>query len=1770
MRLKLSIFTAVMMALIGFMTPHMSHAQTVSLIPSAVPNGVQASSGQQYRQRIDITLGGSAIAQSMMFTITAPPEVTIVTGSASAVTSSTSNQPQNLTETTTTLSMGVVGTLIGNTTVTIEFDVTTPNSFAGVGAGAKIDTVYAIAFSSTSNQSNRTINVAKHNDLPIRLISFVAPDSTRGDTTLAGGRYYKLRFANSLLDLSHTAMSGLTAGPTNAPATAGAAPVESSTDIAYSFYLSTDSALVSRPTALSRAGFVTIEPTRAPLVGTRQRPRTVPYTFVRENFTTLFGSTGLDTLNGVISLDGTADNTVYYVYALADPNVERTATIPNSIGTVGTSTRKIYDPTEQGTLTAGRFIGRSGPLLVQHPPEFVIAGWDYDNDGNDDFNSTGEIQIGSDQLDMTTNKDNVNITVDSGGFFNKGAALSSLSQTASGQLPGPITTVSLLYDAKDSDNPNNFSMNVFLSTASGLKASNLVGAGIDSLDGSIKLANADTLSINQNTFTFDPIVRDSVTNLISSFVPEDDYFVYFAATDGTYRTVYQVFNDPFATTLAAATLSVKHSPTMSTDAFSLNDFDGDGALDVVTGIGVSQMVTDIDGKNLSLNPSSRYVNIFWGGTNGMNGDLDVDNNATIDLYYSTEGGYRAAGKSAAYTSGNSDGTDLLSGLSLTTPYDTHLIASGITEDPDGQYDDNYQWDLWTYVSPEGTVPRTGVKYYFYSLLKGGSTTRLISLTETNSNTQGGTAQAVQFAHPPYVRPLEPSQDITVSVDEPVFVSWEGFDVDNAESDGLAAVPAGQSGKLAPNGRTSSPNVRILLTSADFGEVTTWGTLTNAATTAGFWLANSGSGGLDDEVELNEGVDTSFVFSGNKMRRDLGLNGATATTLGTNGGVGITYYVYVAMDDGIDGTVADQPTDFGERSPMVRAPGRITFTGSVPTNPATSNRFIIPKSFTIVGNERLQVPVIPDSLLGGQTVGNVSLFMSIDPAYWTPVDTDPNAAGTQPFTLGSNSTLSVSNVSQGTYTQNGKLRLDFIYDDQTTGLTFFDGKQPLVFLNLTAKSITGASSTINTEITIDNAEPRKSKMLVQTTNQDLFASIPSAISVDIVRRGTVTGSVPLQGRTTAADTVTFFLREVGDLRGTSDALFNANDTNPDKAGVQVATTGVNGSFSLSNVPDGRWVLTASVPRHLTGHDTINVLPGVDMSNVRPTLDGAGQDRAELLAGDASGYTDSTGTSVPDNVINSQDTNSINAALFTLLGDAGYNTFADINQDSVVNATDKNFASANTTSNIGTAGTITPVFPNFKQVVTEGDNSQAKVSLVGLPESEIRMGETFDVTVQVDQAVTVRAYEVHLDYDADKLEVDGFVSNGSLFEWYLSDLSGKVVEDGKLGFANAILGSTPYGASGEGTLATVRFRVIERGGEACLKLTDAMLIDVENLEAKPQVNAQDMLIALSRDAAIYHDADGNEIRGLILAGEDSKVDFNDFVMLVQHFGTSSSDEGYDIRADINGDALINFADFVLFTQDFGKVAIDAPSATRASKITPKQAGANNQAEMSLKVDGVAKMGENLIVEVDLSDATALSGWGATVGFDATQYEFVEAIVPEGNLLEGAGQTTPVFLVNTDKEGQVSLANAIAGEGAGSGEGSLARLVFRPKGEFEEGRFEIFEGVLFDPAQLVNPASAAVLNVRAVPSEFGLAQNYPNPFNPETTITYDLAAESNIRLEIYNVMGQLVHTLVSDQQAAGRYRVSWLGDNSLGHQVASGVYFYRIQADDFHAVKKLMLLK
>ncbi len=99
--------------------------------------------------------------------------------------------------------------------------------------------------------------------------------------------------------------------------------------------------------------------------------------------------------------------------------------------------------------------------------------------------------------------------------------------------------------------------------------------------------------------------------------------------------------------------------------------------------------------------------------------------------------------------------------------------------------------------------------------------------------------------------------------------------------------------------------------------------------------------------------------------------------------------------------------------------------------------------------------------------------------------------------------------------------------------------------------------------------------------------------------------------------------------------------------------------------------------------------------------------------------------------------------------------------------------------------------------------------------------------------------------------------------------------------------------------------------------------------------------------------------------------------------------------------------------------------------------------------------------------------------------------------------------------------------------------------------------------------------VPGEFALTQNYPNPFNPSTTIRYDLAGESAVTLEIYNVLGQLVRTLVSTTQNAGSYEAVWDGHNMSGAQAGSGVYFYRLEAasptgGSFVNMKKMVMMK
>ncbi|MBN1561371.1 T9SS type A sorting domain-containing protein [candidate division KSB1 bacterium] len=102
------------------------------------------------------------------------------------------------------------------------------------------------------------------------------------------------------------------------------------------------------------------------------------------------------------------------------------------------------------------------------------------------------------------------------------------------------------------------------------------------------------------------------------------------------------------------------------------------------------------------------------------------------------------------------------------------------------------------------------------------------------------------------------------------------------------------------------------------------------------------------------------------------------------------------------------------------------------------------------------------------------------------------------------------------------------------------------------------------------------------------------------------------------------------------------------------------------------------------------------------------------------------------------------------------------------------------------------------------------------------------------------------------------------------------------------------------------------------------------------------------------------------------------------------------------------------------------------------------------------------------------------------------------------------------------------------------------------------------------SAVADRPTIPMTLALEQNYPNPFNPSTEISYTIAQEADVRLEVYNQAGRLVEQLVQSRQNAGHYRVIWNGRDAAGAMQPSGIYYARLSADNSTKSVKMVLMK
>ena len=116
----------------------------------------------------------------------------------------------------------------------------------------------------------------------------------------------------------------------------------------------------------------------------------------------------------------------------------------------------------------------------------------------------------------------------------------------------------------------------------------------------------------------------------------------------------------------------------------------------------------------------------------------------------------------------------------------------------------------------------------------------------------------------------------------------------------------------------------------------------------------------------------------------------------------------------------------------------------------------------------------------------------------------------------------------------------------------------------------------------------------------------------------------------------------------------------------------------------------------------------------------------------------------------------------------------------------------------------------------------------------------------------------------------------------------------------------------------------------------------------------------------------------------------------------------------------------------------------------------------------------------------------------------------------------------------------------------------------------GNMSETTNVVTTSIVSVDDLEMIPTAYGLSQNYPNPFNPTTSIEFALPEAAQVSLEIYNLLGQKVRTLVNGYVPAGYINTSWDGLDQNGKEISSGTYIYRLQTADQTFSKKMVLMK
>lgn len=419
----------------------------------------------------------------------------------------------------------------------------------------------------------------------------------------------------------------------------------------------------------------------------------------------------------------------------------------------------------------------------------------------------------------------------------------------------------------------------------------------------------------------------------------------------------------------------------------------------------------------------------------------------------------------------------------------------------------------------------------------------------------------------------------------------------------------------------------------------------------------------------------------------------------------------------------------------------------------------------------------------------------------------------------------------------------------------------------------------------------------------------------------------------------------------------------------------------------------------------------------------------------------------------------------------------------------------------------------------------------------------VPIVVTNSIPIYGFQFTLRWDHTKVDIDSFVRTSAIqgFSMYtnLGDSLGKVTVL-VFGLASQTI------PAGTETVLYAAFSVDDAAppGEVPLQLENA----------REAVNPGDP----SQPLSMVHGKFTIDLFGD--ATIDKLVDIADVVSVVAYIlGQISFTSRQFMAADVVPNDTVNVADLVgVINIVLGRWT--GPSPSPYSESEPLATVKLDYEDLQPGTTGEVKILADLEVPV--------AGAQIKIGYDPNQLSFEAPKLSDWS-------DNFIAEYKDDKQGELIIVlYNFSNNPISPGEGNILSLPTRVSpNAVNKIKLEIEEMVLADENAVEIPVD---YGKALVPKAFELNQNYPNPFNPTTTIKYSLPSMGEgqeplpTTLKIYNVLGELVRTLVDEPKSPGVYHEIWDSKDDKGNQVASGIYFYRLRVGKFSETKKMVLLK